>query len=89
MTPWKATFHNMPLAFANAADWGSYVMQIREQQALAYYWSPDAAFADLNPLPVEFPAYDSTGWERHYYRTMNSRVERLSRTKGSQHPVKG
>ena len=75
----QATFHNMPVAFANANDWGSYVQQVREQQSLAYYWSPDSAFAELNPLPVEFPPFDSTEFDRQVYRTMNSRVEPLNR----------
>ncbi len=58
----KATTWNMPIAFAVANDWDTYVSIPHDKRTLFFWFEPDSGFLEMSPTEVVFPAPDDGLW---------------------------
>ncbi|CAK9050882.1 40S ribosomal protein S6, partial [Durusdinium trenchii] len=67
----QAFFHNMPLAFATAADYATYLRINKDLQSMAYWWSPDSSFVLYEPALVELPPYSKSEYKQNLFQSQN------------------
>ena len=67
-----AAFHNMPVAFASAVNFDAYASVTRTLKSLAFWWSPDTTFSDLQLARVVFPQYDEAEHEQGIFKTVDN-----------------
>jgi len=64
----KAAFFDMPLALG-AYDFVQYIAIPKAHSTLTYWWTPDTALLNSDPVEVIFPAYDSDEYGKGNYRS--------------------
>jgi hypothetical protein len=64
----KAAFFDMPLALG-AYGWSQYIAIPKANSTLTYWWTPDAALLNSDPIEVVFPAYDADEYGSGIYKS--------------------